>query len=71
MIFYLPTQTPQQLQEMFKYVTDINVRSTHNADNSKMYLPVGETKLKKYTDNFSYSGGIIWNTIPPDVREAN
>ncbi len=29
-----------------------------------------ENNLKKYTDNFSYSGGMIWNTIPSDVREA-
>ncbi len=29
-----------------------------------------EKTLKKYTDNFSFSGGMIWNTIPSDVREA-
>ncbi len=56
--------------DMFKYVTDVNVRSTRNADKSKLYLPGGKKTLKKYTDNFSYSGGMIWNTIPSDVREA-
>ncbi len=60
---------PGYMQDMFKYVTDVNVRSTHNADKSKLYLPGGKY-LKKYTDNFSYSGGMIWNTIPSDVREA-
>ncbi len=60
---------PAYMRNMFKYVTDVNVRSTHNADKSKLYL-TGEKKMKKYTDNFSYSGGMIWNTIPSDVREA-
>ncbi len=60
---------PGYMQDMFKYVTDVNVRSTRNADKSKLYLPGGKY-LKKYTDNFSYSGGMIWNTIPSDVREA-
>ncbi len=60
---------PGYMQDMFKYVTDVNVRSTWNADRSKLYLPGGK-KLKKYTDNFSYPGGMIWNTIPSDVREA-
>ncbi len=57
------------MQDMFKYVTDVNVRSTRNADKSKLYLPGGKN-MKKYTDNFSYSGGMIWNTIASDVREA-
>ncbi len=60
---------PGHMQDMFKYVIDVNVRSTRNADKSKLYLPGGKT-LKKYTDNFSYSGGMISNTIPSDVREA-
>ncbi len=55
--------------DMFKYVTHVNVRSTRNGDKSKLYLPGGKN-LKKYTDNFSYSDGMIWNTIPSDVREA-
>ncbi len=61
--------SPGYMQDMFKYVTDVNVRSTRNADKSKLYLPGGK-HLKKYTDNFSYSCGMIWNTIPSDVREA-
>ncbi len=60
---------PGYMQDMFKYVTDVNVRSTSNADQTKLYLPGGK-KLKTYTDNFSYSGGMIWNTIPSDDREA-
>ncbi len=47
---------------MFKYVTDVNVRTTRNADKSKLSLS-GRKNLRKYTDNFSYSGGMIWNTI--------
>ncbi len=35
----------------------------------KLYLPGGKN-LKMYTDNFSYSGGMIWNTVPSDVREV-
>ncbi len=57
------------MQDIFKYVTDVNVRSTRNADKSKLYLPGGKN-LKKYTDNFLSLGGMIWNTIPSDVREA-
>ncbi len=54
---------PGYMQDMLKYVTDVNVRSTCNADKSKLYLTGGK-KLKKYTYNFSYSGEMIWNTIP-------
>ncbi len=61
---------PGYMQDMFKYVTDVNVRSTRNADKSKLYLPGGKN-LKRYTDNFSYSGGMMWNTIPSDVREID
>ncbi len=52
------------MQDMFKYVTEVNVRSTR-----KLYLHGGKN-LKKYTDNFYYWGGMIWNIIPSDVREA-
>ncbi len=60
---------PGYMQDMFKYVTDVNVRNTCNADKSKLCL-CGGKNLNKYTDNFSYSGAMIWNTIPSDVREA-
>ncbi len=60
---------PGYMQDMFKYLTDVNVRSTHKADEGRLCLPGGKN-LKKYTDNFSYSGGMIWNTIPSDVRKA-
>ncbi len=60
---------PGYMQDMFKCVTNVNVRSSCNADESKLYLPGGK-KMKKYTDNFSFSGGMIWNTIPSDVREV-
>ncbi len=33
---------PGYIQDMFKYVTDVNVRSTRNADRSKLYLPGGK-----------------------------
>ncbi len=48
---------PGYMEDMFKYVTDVNVKSTCNADKSKLYLTCGKN-LKKYTDNFSYSGGM-------------
>ncbi len=35
------------MQDMFKYVTYVNLRSTCNADKSKLYLPGGK-KMKKY-----------------------
>ncbi len=36
-----------------------------NVDSRKLYLP-GKKTLKRYTDNFSYSGEMIWNTIRPE-----
>ncbi len=42
---------PGYMQDMFKHVTDVNVRS-------KLYLSGGKN-LKKYTDSFSYSGGMM------------
>ncbi len=33
--------TPGYMWGMFKYVTDVNVRSTRNAEKNKMYLPGG------------------------------
>ncbi len=56
---------PGYMQNMFKYVTDVHVRSTRNADKCKLYLPGGKY-MNKYTDNFSFSGGMI-----SDVREAD
>ncbi len=32
---------PAYMQDMFKCVTDVNVRSTRNVDKSKLYLPGG------------------------------
>ncbi len=32
--------------DMFKYVTDVNVRSTRNADKSKLSLPGGKKPCK-------------------------
>ncbi len=39
---------PGYMQDMFKYVTDVNVRSIRNANKSKLYLSGGKN-LKKYT----------------------
>ncbi len=33
---------PGYMWDMFKYVTDVNVRITCNADKSKLYLPGGK-----------------------------
>ncbi len=33
---------PGYMQDIFKYVTNVNVRSTRNADKSKLYLPGGK-----------------------------
>ncbi len=37
----LNSLAPGYMQDMFKYVTDVNVRSTRNVDKSKLYLPGG------------------------------
>ncbi len=37
---------PAYMWDMFKYVTDVNVRNTRNADKNKSYLP-GEKKTEK------------------------
>ncbi len=36
------------MQDMFKYVTDVNVRSTRYADTSKLYFPGGKKTEKVY-----------------------
>ncbi len=33
---------PGYMQDMSKYVTDVNVRSTRNPDKSKLFLPSGK-----------------------------
>ncbi len=63
----LNSLAPEYMWNMFKYVTDVNVRSTWNADKSKLYISCGK-RLKMYTDNFSYSVGMKWNIIPSDIR---
>ncbi len=40
---------PGYMQDMFKYVTDVHVRSTCNADKSKLYLP-GKLLLLRWND---------------------
>ncbi len=37
---------PGYMEDMFKYITDVNVRSTRNADKSKLYLPGGKKTEK-------------------------
>ncbi len=37
---------PGYMQDMFKYVTDVNVRSNRNADKSKLFLPCGKNPEK-------------------------
>ncbi len=47
------------MKDMFKFVKYVN---TMNADTTKLYLQGGRN-LKKFSDSFSFSAGMIWNSI--------
>ena len=55
--------TPKYLSELFKpYSTDYNLR---NVD-KKVALPFPHTDFLKRS--FSYSGAMIWNDLPQNIR---
>ncbi len=60
---------PDNMKEMFKFVTDVSQRQTRYVDNSKLCLPTGN-HLKGFTDSFQYAAGAVWNKLPVHVREA-
>ncbi len=59
---------PGYLSNMFvdrNSITNYALKDTSN----KLALPLPRTNYLK--NNFSYSGAVLWNTLPTELRQAN
>ena len=59
---------PDYLSEMFvdrSSITNYALRDTSN----KLALPLPRTNYLK--NSFSYSGAILWNSLPDEIRQAS
>ena len=61
--------TPVYMTEMFKTIGETHSRVTRASQREDLYLPGGRHK-KLYTDSFAYSGALIWNSLPVNVRNC-
>ncbi len=62
---------PGYLSEMFHMQSDIleNTNVTlRSVTNEAMFVP--RPKIEQFKGSLSYSGAIIWNSIPLDIRNA-
>ena len=60
--------TPDYLTQMFTERSRI-AYYTLRATGDKLALPQARTNYLK--DSFSYSGAVLWNSLPNEVRQAN
>jgi len=61
---------PSYMCDMFKFVKDVNSRQTRSAVRDDLYLPGGRHK-DVYINSFAYSGALLWNKLPLDIRNKS
>ena len=59
--------TPEYLSELFVNRSDVTEYLLKDSVN-KLALPLPRTNFFK--NSFSYSGGVLWNSLPSDPRRA-
>jgi hypothetical protein len=59
---------PDYMHFMFVNRDSVNPYSLRNTEN-KLAVPKPSTKYLK--NNFSYSGAVLWNSLPVGLRQAN
>ena len=59
---------PQYLRDKFVDRNNISNYSLRDAVN-KLAIPLPHTNIMK--NSFSYSGAVLWNSLPAEMRQAN
>ena len=59
---------PQYLRDKFVHRNNISNYSLRDAEN-KLAIPLPRTNYMK--NNFSYSGAVLWNSLPAEMRQAD
>ena len=61
---------PQYIRDIFQLRADtLTNNSLRSVSNNNFTIPMPRTSLFK--DSLSYSGPVIWNAIPSDVKNAS
>lgn len=61
--------TPSYLNNLYSYTSDIHQRSLRSTSDNLLYVPKPNTEI--FRNSFSYSGSMIWNAIPEDVKQSS
>ena len=59
---------PQYLRDKFVHRNNISNYSLRDAEN-KLAIPLSRTNYMK--NSFSYSGAVLWNSLPAEMRQAD
>ena len=59
--------TPEYLSELFVNRSDVTEYVLRDSVN-KLVVPLPHTNFLK--NSFSYSGAVLWNSLPSDLRQA-
>ena len=58
--------SPSYLTSRFKYVNEVHPRHTRTPVNNLLYPP--RPKLSLFKGSFTYSGSILWNSLPINIK---
>ena len=59
--------TPEYLSELLVSRSDVTEYLVRDSGN-KLAVPLPRTNFSK--NSFSYSGAVLWNSLPPDLQQA-
>ena len=60
---------PDYISSMFKPVGEVHSRTTRQTCKNDLYLPP-RAKLNVYRNTLRYSGALIWNDLPANVKHV-
>ena len=61
--------SPTYLRDLFTFTSDIHSRSLRSTSEKLLYTPKPTFEL--YRKSLSYSGSVMWNSIPDSIRQAS
>ena len=59
---------PDYLNNFVSYTSDVSCRDTRSTNCNQLYTPTPNCEL--FRKSFMYSGPVIWNSLPLDVKNA-
>ena len=64
----LSGDAPSYLTDNFEYLSNTNPYPLRNVENKNLYIPKAKTEI--YKKSFTYSGTVLWNALPQDIRNS-